>query len=213
MGTKYFPPQIFADLNELQNFDGDKLRPDTLCRVKNGISQNGYVGPSTFRYIVPSPGAADATAQLIINPNFGGTGQWQCVDPYFNLQIPASTFNATLADGATVFTIPAGYRIMPLRFMQEIAVAWTGGTNSAIGLSSNNAAYNTKGDLMGGAGGDVAANLASGFQGTIGTKMAAMYATRPPVVLVAGNTIRFDRIVDVFAAGSGILNIQCLRIF
>lgn len=214
MGSKYFPPQIIADTNELQAFDGDKIRPDSVVRLKNGVNQQGYVGPSTFRFVAGGA-AADATAQLIINPAVGSaSGQWQCVDPFFVLYWNSNIITSALANNATLFTVPAGYRIAPLRFVLEVGTSWTGGTNSAIGISSDNAAYSTAGDLMGGAGGNVAADLTTGgFRGTNGTKMAAMYATQPPVILVAGNVIRWNRIVDAFAAGNGVLQCPCWRMF
>ena len=57
--------------------------------------------------------------------------------------------------------------------------------------------------LMGGAAGNVAADLVAGFRGTIGTKLAA---AQPPVVLIAGDTVRWDRITSAFTAGTGIVH-------
>jgi hypothetical protein len=212
MASKYFQPQIIANVAELQSFDGDKIRPNSLVHLRDGINQNGFQGPSRFRFVAGAT-AVDATAQLILNPIVGSaSGQWQCVDPFFVLQFNSNTITSALANNATLFTVPTGYRIAPVRFVLEVGTSWTGGTNSAIGISSDNAAYNTAGDLFGGAGGNVAADLTTGgFRGTNGTKMAAMYATQPPVVLVAGNVMRWNRIVDAFAAGNGVLSVPCWR--
>lgn len=109
----------------------------------------------------------------------------------------------TKADAAVLYTVPTGIRLLVGRPFWEVTTPFTGGTSSAIGLSSSNAAYNTKGDLLGGASGDVAAGLGAGFQGTIGAKVASQGL----VVLVAGNTIRFDRITSVFTAGVGLAHV------
>ncbi len=118
------------------------------------------------------------------------------------LQLAATLNNA---DASVLFTVPTGKRLFIGRVFWEVTVAWTGGASSSIGLSSSNAAYNTKGDLLGGASGDVLAGLTVGFKGTIGAKLAS----NDVVVLVAGDTIRFDRIVSAFTAGAGIAHIPC----
>lgn len=107
------------------------------------------------------------------------------------------------ADAAVLFTIPAGYRCQVGRAFWEVTTPWTGGASSAIGVSSSNANANTKGDILGGAAGDVAAGLTAGFKGTVGAKIAALGL----VVLVAGDTIRFDRIASAFTAGAGFLHL------
>lgn len=107
------------------------------------------------------------------------------------------------ADAAVLFTLPTGYRAIVGRCLWEVTTAFTGGTSSAIGLSSSNASYTTKGDLLGGASGDVLAGLTTGFKGTTGAKLA----TQGLVVLAAGDTIRFDRITSVFTAGAGLAHV------
>lgn len=112
------------------------------------------------------------------------------------------------ADAAVLFTVPAGFRMLITKTYWEPSVAWTGGASSAIGLSSSNPGYATKGDLLGGAGGDVAAGLtvvaATPCKGTIGAKLAS----GGTVVLIAGDTIRFDRIVSAFTAGAAKVHIH-----
>lgn len=116
----------------------------------------------------------------------------------------AATF--ATADAAVLFTVPTDIRLLiDFRPFWENSIAWAGGASSAVGLSSSNAAYNTKGDLLGGAAGDVTAAMGTGFKGTIGAKLA----TQGLVVLVAGDTIRFDRITSVYTSGAGIAHIPC----
>ena len=106
------------------------------------------------------------------------------------------------ADAAVLATLPAGARFLLRRGYWEITADFTGGSSSAIGASSSGTGYTTKGDLHGGSGGDVAASLTAGVRaGTIGADVAA------GVLLVAGDTVRFDRITSAFAAGSGFLHL------
>jgi hypothetical protein len=211
MTSPLVSPRVIYTPAELQSFDGLAIPPNTEVLLSQGPATGLTFGPpQRWRWLLGSV-AVDASNQLILNAATNpGAGKWVRADPFLNLQF---SVNEALADAAVLFTVPAGFRLGIVRFFLEIGVAWTGGTLSAIGVSSNNAAYNTKGDLMGGSGGDVAANLASGFQGTAGTKIAATYATRPPVVLIAGNTVRWDRITDDFTAGNGVLNMACYPIF
>jgi len=103
------------------------------------------------------------------------------------------------ADGDILYTVPARHRLRLSRAYWHVVTPWTGGASSAIGLDSSNAAYNTAGDLLGGAGGDVLAGLTAGFKGTAGAKMGA----NAPVILDEGDTVRFQRITSAFTAGDG----------
>jgi hypothetical protein len=117
----------------------------------------------------------------------------------------------TKADGAVLFTVPGlvgNGRLAIERAFWEPKVSFAGGASSAIGLSSSNAAYNTKGDLLGGAGGDVAAGLtfaAPFFKGTIGAKAAGQGV----IVLQTGDQILFNQIVSAFTSGSGFVHLPC----
>ena len=149
---------------------------------------------SSWQYALSST-ATDATAQLVVTPN-DSVGRWGRLDRQLDIKI-AIDFNT--ADAAVLFTVPVGFRLQAARPFWEITTPFTGGASSAIGLSSSNAAYNTKGDLLGGAAGDLAAALTAGFRGAVGTKVASLGL----VVLVAGDTVRFDRVVSAFTAGAG----------
>lgn len=102
------------------------------------------------------------------------------------------------ADAAILATLPTGFSLLVQRGYWEVTTAFTGGTSSAIGLSSSGTGYTTKGDLLGGASGDVLASLTVGTRpGTVGADIAA------GVILNAGDTIRFDRVTSAFTAGAG----------
>ncbi len=115
----------------------------------------------------------------------------------FHIKVPITAANA---DADVLYTVPANLTILVLpHVLWEVTTAWTGGSSSAIGLSSSGTGYTTKGDVHGGASGDVLATLVAGIKrGTAGAKMAT-----PGVVLRAGDTIRFDRITSAFTAGAG----------
>jgi hypothetical protein len=151
---------------------------------------------SRWRFVAASVLTTDGD-QLLIIPT-AGTGVWVRQDKSAELSL-AATFAS--ADAAVLYTVPAGFRLKVGIPYWNVTTSWTGGTDSAIGLSSSNSALTTKGDLLGGAAGDLAATLLSTgayAKGTIGAKALA-----PGMVLVAGETIRFDRIASVFTAGAG----------
>lgn len=142
-------------------------------------------GPSSSPYGFPQV-HSDSTTSRITN---GGE--------YFSIKVAISYANA---DADVLYTVPANMTLYVLpNVIWEVTTGWTGGTSSAIGLSSSATGFTTKGDLHGGASGDVAATLVTGFKrGTAGAKIAS-----PGVVLPAGSTIRFDRITSAFTAGAG----------
>lgn len=162
----------------------------SLCLVTADNSQWMFSLAST---------SVDAASQLVVVPT-AGAGAWLRVDKYCNLKLAVGF---ATANAAVLFTVPVGFRIRPTRPLWEVTTGWTGGASSAIGLSSSNAAFSTQGDLLGGAAGDLAATLITAspgpFVGAAGTKIAGA----APVVLAAGDTVRFDRIVSAFTAGAG----------
>lgn len=114
----------------------------------------------------------------------------------------------TIADTTTLVQVPTGTRVSILRIWWEITTSFSGGSSSAIGVSSDDADYNTKGDILGGAGGDVAATLVSTGRvhkgGTLGTK----FGSNGVVVIGSGKVLRFDRIVSAFTAGAGFVHVD-----
>lgn len=146
---------------------------------------------------------------LVIAPS-AGSGVWLREPGGVDLKIPIAF--GTL-DAAVLFTAQAGQRFWLQSAAWEVTADFTGGASSAIGLSSNKAtptAWTTKGDILGGATGDVAATLtaANGLNvGTIGTDMDTLAKIRG-LILVSGNTIKFDRITSAFTAGTGFVHLM-----
>jgi len=113
------------------------------------------------------------------------------------------------ADGAVLYTVPAGHYLRLNRAWWNVQADFTGGASSAIGLDSSNTAYATAGDLLGGASGDVAAALTAGQRGgTVGAKMSGNQV----VILEPGDTVRFQRITSAFTAGSGYAMLEVVEV-
>ena len=122
--------------------------------------------------------------------------------PSQDIKLPISF---ATANAAALYTVPAGQRLRVNRVWWEVTTGFTGGAASTIGVSTTDALYNTKGDLLGGAAGDAAATLVAGFQGgTLGAK----FGSNGIVVLVAGDVIRFDQITSAFTAGAGFVHVS-----
>jgi hypothetical protein len=189
-----------ANVAALAALPNDECLDGMFCGVQDGSQGTG----SEWMFSAASVASADGQNLLAIAPPVGVSGMWLRADKLVDLKIPISFANT---DAQVLLTVPTGFRLRIQRAFWEVTVSWTGGASSAIGLSSSDAAYNTKGDLLGGASGDVAATLISSgssiFVGTAGAKTAGA----APVVLVAGDTIRFDRITSAFTAGSGFAHV------
>lgn len=146
---------------------------------------------------------ADTTSNLVITPT-NGTGAWLRVDRHVALKLAIAFGNA---DADVLFAMPAsGFRLMLQSVFWEVTTSFAGGSSSAIGISSATAPHDTKGDLLGGSGGDVAAMLVSTTamtQGTIGVS----YSSAPKMaVLEPAATLRFDRITSAFTSGAGFVH-------
>lgn len=148
-----------------------------------------------------SSGSSLTGDDLLVAAPAAGTGRWLRVDKTVDLKL---TVTKDTANNAVLYTVPAGFRLKPVDPFWEPTADWTGGSSSAIGLSSSSAKASTAGDLLGGASGDVAAGLlaADVFTGTVGTKIGA-----PGTVLVGGDTIKFNRITSAFTAGTGFAHV------
>jgi len=120
---------------------------------------------------------------------------------YLKLAISYAT-----TDGEVLYTVPTGLTIgMFMAGAWEVTTAFTGGSTPAIGISSSATGYTTKGDVHGGATGDLTATLVAGFKrGTGGAKITAAPSM---VVLPGGSTIKFDRIASAFTAGAGFIHL------
>jgi hypothetical protein len=181
-----------ADLTALKAISAT-ARADGMVAV---LASDG----STWRFVAASAVTGD---DILVATPAAGTGRWLRVDKMVDIKI---AITKDTANNAVLYTVPTGFKLKPIDPFWEPLTNWTGGTDSAIGLSSSNAAASTAGDLLGGAAGDLAAGMlaASVYTGTPGTKIATV---TPGLVLVAGDTIKFNRIASAFTAGTGYAHI------
>lgn len=183
----------------------------TMALIDGANAADGQVGldlatGALFKFSAACVLAADAN--LVLG---AGVGRWLALpNQVIDISMPI-TFNT--ADLATLYTLPAGSALIPVRGYWEVATGFTGGASSAIGLASSKAPFTTAGDLLGGATGDVAATLVTGafIPGTIGTDLVG--ATEGiGNILVAADIIRFNRITSAFAAGAGNAHLLALLV-
>lgn len=154
---------------------------------------------SRWKYSLSSTVTGDDV--LVVSPT-DTSGRWIRADKF--VDITAAVTKDT-ADAAVIYTVPTGFRLLLDVPFHNVTTSWTGGSSSAIGCSSSNAGLSTKGDLLGGAGGDVAAGLLSTgayAKGTVGAKIG-----KPGAVLIAGETVIFDRITSAFTAGASTIHV------
>ncbi len=154
---------------------------------------------STWIYLAAAT-ATDASLQLVIPATTAGVGAFVRAPGTCELILPIAYTNT---DAEVLLTTPTGCRwALTLAAYWEVTTGFTGGSSSAIGLSSSKTGFTTKGDILGGASGDVTATLGTtGLKlGTIGAKLDG---DDKRAIFVSGETIRFDRITSVFTAGAG----------
>lgn len=188
-----------ATVAALKALDSTLLSPGRCERVRSLDMRDFYWSPTS---------ELDADDQLVIIPDDlnadvntdldeDGAGRWLAV-PGQIVDIEMAFTYAT-ADGATLYTVPDGCYLLVRRGYWEITTGMTGGSSSAIGLSSDQTGHTTKGDLHGGSGGDVAATLIAGdyIAGTVGADVAA------GIILQPGKLVKFDRVASAFTAGAG----------
>ncbi len=147
----------------------------------------------------------DEAQDLIIEPD-AGDGQWVAVDKAKVLKIPISYANT---DGEAIFTVPAGFVLrLTGQPYWEVTTGFTGGSSSAIGVSTSVTGYTTGGDILGGASGDVAATLVAGdaIPGTIGGELGDQVGFHA-LALVEDDELQFDRITSAFTAGAGFVHV------
>lgn len=188
LGAIWAPPQA----------DATAMAAMALVDLSTGMQclqlDTGYV----WRYDAESE-ATDTTSKAAIAVTAGGA--WLRGDKRIHVKV-AIAFGT--ANNAVLFTVPDGLKLALSRAWWEVTTGFTGGTSSAIGLSSSNSAYSTAGDLLGGASGDLAATLVAGqIGGTIGAK----FGSNGVVVLSAADTVKFNRIASVYTAGAGFVHL------
>lgn len=166
-----------------------------LARVDGGMWVVIADG-SLWRFAATSTLSDDGV--LVTAPTVSG-GAYLRMDR--EIDITAAVTFAT-ADAAVLYTVPTGFQLQLGVPYHHVTTTWAGGSSSAIGASSSNGGMSTKGDVLGGSGGDVAATLVSTgaySKGTVGAKIG-----KPAALLVAGETLIFDRITSVFTSGVGV---------
>lgn len=156
---------------------------------------------STWYYHLTSSLTGD---DILVCAPTAGAGRWLRMPGGVDLALP---FVFGTADATALLTIQAGTVLHVMSAYWEVGTGFTGGAASAIGLSSNKTTptnWSTKGDILGGASGDVTATLGTaGIKaGTIGTDMDTLTKVRG-LILVATDTVRLDLITSQFTAGAG----------
>lgn len=137
---------------------------------------------------------------LVAAPD-SGSGRWLLCPGTVTMRLPITY---ATADATALLTLQAGQEMFVRQLYWEVSTNFTGGSSSAIGVSSNKTAFTTKGDLLGGATGDVAATLLAASSPAVGTVGAgADTVAKLRKIFVATDTVRFDRITSAFTAGAG----------
>lgn len=186
-GTPFFPGM--ADLKGLpfeKRFDGAVARVE----ADGSLWRFNFASTTTGDDILVST-PSDALA----------SGRWvRCAGP----AILALPIGFATADATALLTLSASSVVEPKNFAWKVTTGFTGGSASAIGVSSGTATgYTTKGNFLGAAAGDVTATL-----GTAGTKYGTAGSTWDTIahqrlLLQSADTIRFDRITSIYTAGAG----------
>lgn len=195
-------PAVVATVAALKAVAAEDRFDGQLARIDAAPASGGGL----WRFMLASSLTGDD--QLIITPT-AGSGRWLRMPGAVDLAFPIAFGTA---DAAVLYTMPTGARLKVDSLHWEVTADWTGGTASAIGVSTTKTAptnWSTKGDLLGGAGGDVEATLvaATGIvAGTIGADMDTLAKTRG-AIWVATNIFRFDRITSAFTAGTGFVHV------
>ena len=191
-------PNPVAALSDLKTIGSSSM----VAGAEASVAADG----SFWRFHATSVLAGDDV--LVVAPANSAPGRW--------LRLPGSTLltlpiTFATADAAVLLTVPAGCLLSVEEPFWTVSTSFTGGTASAIGVSSNKTGFTTKGDLLGGATGDVAATLVStgalAKMGTIGAGFDTLAKRR--VLWAPAETIRFDRITSAFTAGVGAVNLKC----
>lgn len=207
-----------AELKAIKTIDGtaaDTARPRYMKQPRGREERVlSFPGSRVFRWHPTSTLTADN--QLVVIPDDRNmavdtalaanlAGRWLAVPG--QLVDLAFAFTYATADAATLYTMPTGAALALHGLYWEITTGMSGGSSSAIGVSTTKTSptdWSTKGDLLGGSGGDVAATLITGARiaGTIGTDLDTIAKLRG-AIWEAADVFRYDRIVSAFTAGAG----------
>jgi hypothetical protein len=183
-----------ANMAALQALASTSLTDGQLYMLQTDGSLWRYAAASTLTTDISGAPALVATATT------AGAGAFIRVANDLDLAL-AIAFGT--ANNAVLYTVPTGFKIRLNRTYWEVTTSFTGGSSSAIGVSSSNTNFNTAGDLLGGSSGDVAATLVSTGSPYIGGTLGTKFGSNGIVVLTGGDTIKFNRITSAFTAGAG----------
>jgi hypothetical protein len=155
---------------------------------------------SMWRFDATSTATEDEGQELVIEPD-AGSGRWIANDKFKVLKLP---IDYTMSDGDAILTVPADMVLRLAAFPYwEVTTGFTGGSSSAIGVSTSVSGYETGGDILGGASGDVAATLVAGIAaGTAGGELDDNVGLHA-LALVEADELQFDAITSAFTAGAG----------
>jgi hypothetical protein len=156
---------------------------------------------SLWRFAATSVLTDDEADELVQEPD-AGTGAWLRADKAAIIKLPVA---ASMADHATILTVPAGFvmRLIGLPFW-DITTTFDGGTVPRIGIATDITGYDTAGDILGGAAGEVTGALVGGtiVPGTIGPKLDTP-AEMQALVLQAGDLVTYEEITSAYTGGAG----------
>lgn len=184
----------------------DKAALKALTTMSNGDIVMLRSDRSFWTYVASLTTAADLAEDLIVDPTAAGDGRWVRADKAFIAKVPIAYTNT---NGQAIWVIPAGFVLrLAGQPYWEIVTPFSGGSSSAIGLSTNITNLTTGGDLLGGASGDTTAVESAGVAaGTVGGGSATELHG---LLMVAGTEIQFDRITSAYTAGAGFARIPVI---
>lgn len=180
----------------------DRAALKAIAAANRFEGQEVVVQSDYSRWVFDADGTqAEDTADELVQQPSAGSGRWLRNDKAFIMKVPLSFANS---DGDALETIPAGFCLrLTGQPYWEVTTAFTGGTSSAIGISTNITGYEAGGDILGGASGDVEATLTAGDKpGTIGDELGDQVGFHA-LLLEENSEIQFDAITSAFTAGAG----------
>ena len=179
---------------------------DTTAELASGLTEGAADGMTITTkdgYSWRFDAASTLTEDGILVVGSEAAGRWLRAAGTVQMLTSAPVVAGSTLDGAALFTLPAGCILKPLKAWWNVTVAFSGGTSSAIGIDSDNLSLATPGDILGGAAGDLLADLTVGEgRGTIGTLI-----DDPEAILEPTNVVRFQEMVSAFTTGTATLRL------
>lgn len=171
-GSDVTVAKVLRGLLNTTTVTGDDL---LAASASNGtLGGRHLVGGKWFRWDAEST-VNDDTYLVAIKPDeidSGDPGRFVVDQPVVDLVMP---FTYATGDRTAMFEVPAGVYLIPMAIWWNITTNMSGGSSSAIGVSSSKTGFTAKGSLLGGAVGDVAATLTAAASPTRGTPGSRTY--------------------------------------